>query len=92
MPVLRLPLTLFAIIGRQDSPFVLTGSLVSAEMRSWTRLTTVLCLLIAFAAVLYKQATKGIPTRLRADQAPRSEFGVVRVDGFDSRSRAGGIE
>jgi hypothetical protein len=57
-------------------------------------LTIALCLLafIAAAAFLYNQATKGIPSRLRADQAPRSELGIVCVDGFGSRCRAGGIE
>jgi hypothetical protein len=53
---------------------------------------TALCIFIALVAVLYDQVTRGIPTRLRAEQAPRSEFGIVRVDGFGSRSRASGVE
>lgn len=55
---------------------------------------TALCLLafIASVAFLYNQATKRIPSRLNDEQAPRSEFGVVRVDGFGSRFRAGGLE
>jgi hypothetical protein len=47
---------------------------------------------IVSAAFLYYQATKRIPSRLRAEQASRSEFGIVPVDGFGSRSRAGGLE
>jgi hypothetical protein len=61
-------------------------------MRSLTRLTTALCVLITFVAVLYNQVTREIPTRLRAEQAPRSEFGVMRVNSFGLRSRAGGLE
>jgi hypothetical protein len=41
---------------------------------------------------LYGWATKKIPTRLQADQAPKSKFGIVPVDGFGSRPHAGGVE
>ncbi|KAI9775707.1 MAG: hypothetical protein M1816_005776, partial [Peltula sp. TS41687] len=51
-----------------------------------------LLILLASAAFLYSQATKRIPTRLRADQAPKSEFGVVPVGGFGSRSHADGLD
>jgi hypothetical protein len=51
-------------------------------------------LLIALisATFLYDWITKKIPTRLRADQAPRAEFGIVPVNGFGSRLLAGGVE
>jgi hypothetical protein len=51
-----------------------------------------LSVLLISAALLYDQATRRIPTRLRADQAPKSEFGVVPVGGFASQLRASGIE
>lgn len=51
-----------------------------------------LCILLASAAVLYDQFTKRIPSRLRAEEAPKSEFGLVRADKLESRGRAGGIE
>ncbi|KAI9789841.1 MAG: hypothetical protein M1816_005758 [Peltula sp. TS41687] len=52
---------------------------------------TLLILLIS-VAYLYSHTTKRIPTRLRADQAPKSEFGVVPVDGFGSRCHADGLD
>ena len=36
---------------------------------------------------LYYSATKGIPSRLQGDQAPKSKFGLVPVEGFVSGSR-----
>jgi hypothetical protein len=55
---------------------------------------TALCLpmLLILAALLYDQATRRIPTRLRADQAPKSEFGLVPVDDFALPLRAYGKE
>jgi hypothetical protein len=43
-------------------------------------------------AILYDQVTQRIPTRLLADQAPKSKFGVVPVEGFGSQLRADGVE
>jgi hypothetical protein len=51
-----------------------------------------LLILLSSAALLCNQLAKSIPTRLRADQAPISEFGIVPVDGFGSRSDANGVE
>jgi hypothetical protein len=48
--------------------------------------------LLISAALLYDQATRRIPTRLRVDQAPKSAFGVVPVDGFASQLRTYGTE
>jgi hypothetical protein len=49
-------------------------------------------LVLISAALLYDRATRRIPTRLRADQAPKSEFGVNSVDGFASQLRTSGTE
>jgi hypothetical protein len=51
-----------------------------------------LSILLISAAFLYGKAAKRIPTRLRADQAPKSKFGVVPVAGFGTQSRADGLE
>ncbi|KAL9628429.1 MAG: hypothetical protein Q9164_007280 [Protoblastenia rupestris] len=51
-----------------------------------------LCILIVSAAVLYDQLTKRIPSRLRAEEAPRSAFGLVRADKLSSRASAHGID
>ncbi len=58
--------------------------------------TKVLCFFVFLLSVafLYDRVTKGIPSRLQADEAPKSEFGVVPVDGFgsDSQLDPNGIE
>ncbi|KAF1922859.1 uncharacterized protein M421DRAFT_338260 [Didymella exigua CBS 183.55] len=60
--------------------------------------TTTLCLCIGVAsvlAVLYDRCTKGIPSRLRAGEAPQSASGFVRADTFslpDKPARAHGID
>jgi len=41
---------------------------------------------------IYGQVTKRIVTRLRTDQAPKSEFGIVPVSGFGSHAYGGGVE
>lgn len=41
---------------------------------------------------LYQQITKLFISRLRADQAPKSDFGIVPVDGFGSDTFSGGVE
>ncbi|KAI9777909.1 MAG: hypothetical protein M1816_004381 [Peltula sp. TS41687] len=51
-----------------------------------------LILLLISVAFLYSELTKRIPTRLRSDQAPKSDFGLVPVDGFGSRTRANGLD
>ncbi|KAL9026743.1 MAG: hypothetical protein Q9196_004638 [Gyalolechia fulgens] len=56
----------------------------------WTALS--LCILIASAAVLYDQLTKRIPSRLRAEEAPKSAFGLVRADNLSSHTSAHGID
>ncbi|KAI4193423.1 MAG: hypothetical protein LQ350_008321 [Teloschistes chrysophthalmus] len=45
-----------------------------------------------FTAVLYDQLTKRIPSRLQAEEAPRSAFGLVRADKLSSRASAYGID
>ncbi|KAL8905548.1 MAG: hypothetical protein Q9207_002574 [Kuettlingeria erythrocarpa] len=42
--------------------------------------------------MLYDQLTKRIPSRLRAEEAPRSAFGLVRADKLSSRASAHGID
>ena len=46
------------------------------------------------AAIIYNQATRKIPSRLNAEQAPKSKFGIVPVEknNLDSGPRAGGVE
>lgn len=56
--------------------------------------TLSICILIAIATVIYHYLTKGIPSRLRAGEAPQSAFGLVRADKFssDEHARAHGVE
>ncbi|KAF2003883.1 hypothetical protein P154DRAFT_519784 [Amniculicola lignicola CBS 123094] len=58
--------------------------------RPWIALY--LCILIASAAVLYDQLTKRIPSRLRAEEAPKSAFGLVRADALSPHASAHGID
>ncbi|KAL4938709.1 hypothetical protein BDV06DRAFT_200264 [Aspergillus oleicola] len=53
-----------------------------------------LLVFIISAAILYNQATKNIPSRLNAGQAPKSDFGIVEVkkNNLGSRPRAGGVD
>jgi hypothetical protein len=54
-----------------------------------------LCIFITLVAVLYDQLTKRIPSRLQADEAPRSASGFDRADALsphDKPARAHGIE
>lgn len=50
----------------------------------WNTTGLWLFIFLVSVALLYDRANKGIPSRLQADQAPRSEFGIVPVDGFGS--------
>jgi hypothetical protein len=51
-----------------------------------------LCILLVSVAILYDQLTKRIPTRLRADQAPTSGYGLIAAAAHDAPVRATGIE
>jgi hypothetical protein len=53
---------------------------------------TSLCILLVSVAILYDQLTKRIPTRLRADQAPASGYGLIAAATHDAPVRAAGIE
>lgn len=55
-------------------------------------LATTTILFGLFLAILYDQLTKRIPTRLRADQAPRSGYGLVEATAHNAPVRASGIE
>ena len=57
-------------------------------------LVTFLVILGISRAGYYYLLTRKIVTRLRVGQAPKSEFGIVRVDGFSSHAhaRSGGTE
>ena len=60
-----------------------------------TTIALCLCIFITSAAVLYDQLTKSIPSRLRAEESPRSASGFVRADTLsphDKPARAHGIE
>ena len=43
-------------------------------------------------SIVYNRLTKKIMTRLRVEQAPKSEFGIVPVNGFGSHAYSGGAE
>jgi len=51
-----------------------------------------LVLLLISILYLYRRVTKRIVTRLRSDQVPASDFGIVPVDGFGSQAYSGGVE
>jgi hypothetical protein len=51
-----------------------------------------LCIFLLSLAVVYDQVTKKIPTRLRADQAPKSGYGLVPAVTYESPARAQGVE
>ena len=42
--------------------------------------------------IVYDLMTKKIVTRLLVEQAPKSEFGIVPVNGFGSHAYSGGAE
>ncbi|RDW58624.1 hypothetical protein BP6252_13100 [Coleophoma cylindrospora] len=52
-------------------------------------ITTLFCI---FLAILYDQFTKRIPTRLRADQAPKSRYGLIAAAPHGTPVRASGID
>ena len=47
--------------------------------------------ILSVAFVYYPVATR-LPSRLIANQAPRSRFELVPVDGYNIPARAGGVE
>lgn len=51
-----------------------------------------ICIFLLALATLYDQITKRIPTRLRADQAPKLGYGLLRAVENDLPVRAHGIE
>ncbi|KAL4733499.1 hypothetical protein BDV11DRAFT_175643 [Aspergillus similis] len=53
-----------------------------------------LLVLILSAAIIYNQATRKIPSRLNAGEAPKSRLGIVEVkkNNLGSRLRAGGVD
>lgn len=55
-------------------------------------LAAYLCILFVSVVILYEQLKKRIPTRLRADQAPTSGYGLIAAAVHDAPVRASGIE
>lgn len=56
-------------------------------------LTVAVCLgIFLLSALLYDHLTKRIPTRLRADQAPKSELGLRPATGDDLPTRPNGMK
>ena len=53
---------------------------------------TYLSIFLLLLAVLYDQITKRIPTRLRADQAPKSGFGLILTAEYNLPPCAHGVE
>lgn len=51
-----------------------------------------LCILLVSLVILYDQLKKRVPTRLRADQAPTSGYGLIETAADDAPVRAHGIE
>lgn len=78
--------TLFADRLRRGDARVVARSSAMNSTILW--LSTV----ILTIAIVYDQVTKRIPSRLLADQAPKSRFGLVPVKIHDVPVRAGGIE
>lgn len=60
-------------------------------MEPWL-FTLCLCIVLTLSAVAYDQLTKRIPSRLHAQQAPESAFGLVRADKLNLQTRSHGIE
>lgn len=44
-------------------------------------------ILLLSAALVYHWLARAIPSRIRADQAPKSQLGLVAAEGFESGSR-----
>ncbi|MCJ1307315.1 hypothetical protein MMC25_000961 [Agyrium rufum] len=51
-----------------------------------------LCILLVSVVILYDQLIKRIPTRLRADQAPTSGYGLIAAAVHNAPVRASGID
>jgi hypothetical protein len=51
-----------------------------------------LCIFLLSLAVLYDQITKRIPTRLHANQAPKSRFGLIPTAEYNLPPCAHGVE
>jgi hypothetical protein len=62
----------------------------------WLSIVAWTVILLVSTLFLYHQLTKGIPSRSRLEQRPRSDFGVVEVDGVQqdlgTQLRADGVE
>jgi hypothetical protein len=82
----RLHWTLFADRLRRGDARAVARSSAMNSTTLW--LSTV----ILAIAIVYDQVTQRIPSRLLADQAPKSRFGLVPVKIHDAPVRAGGIE
>lgn len=51
-----------------------------------------ICVFLLSIAFIYDLATKRIPSRLRADEAPKSRFGLVPAGDYSLPARACGVE
>ena len=51
-----------------------------------------LSLVLLLTTTVYYRVTKRIPSRLRFEQAPKSEFGIIPAGGFGSHAGSGGVE
>jgi hypothetical protein len=72
--------------------FIAACSTVKNESMDVTTVGLWLFIVLVSVALLYDQATKRIPSRLRADQGPKSKFGIDPVNGFGSRPGPNGLE
>lgn len=72
----------------------MAGFLYPQLMKDVSPPLIVLCPLIFVLPIifLYHQLTKRIPSCLRPDQAPKTSFGIVQVDGFASSVTRHGVE
>lgn len=52
----------------------------------------ILSLVLLLPMIAYDLATKRIPSRLQFEQAPKSESGIIPVDGFGSDADSDGVE
>lgn len=59
---------------------------------SLNQLLVALLVISILISIVYNLLTTNIVTRLSVEQAPRSDFGIVPVNGYGSHASRGGVE
>ena len=78
----------------------INGSANSASWKLWCftmdcpliQLSVTFVVISISILIIYNLMTRKIVTRLLVEQAPKSEFGIVPVNGFGSHAYSGGAE